>query len=146
MAICNVSKAELTYCVMYSDWRGEAFTWTWRSHLAWPRRRGAPEKVFSGLSDELMWRRLCLSPQRLMVARMEWTVTLVLFVLLIFTKSLWYPPLVDPVTGDSKEVLKRTAVFTSRQSAHTLRCTYSFGAQTFIQHPKTYIWWRLQYP
>lgn len=146
MALCNVSKAELTYCVMYSDWRGEAFTWTWRSHLAWPRRRGAPEKVFSGLSDELMWRRLCLSPQRLMVARMEWTVTLVLFVLLIFTKSLWYPPLVDPVTGDSKEVLKRTAVFTSRQPTHTLRCTYSFCAQTFIQHPKTYIWWRLQYP
>lgn len=28
------------------------------------------------------------------------------FFLLIFTKSLWYPPLPDPVRGDSREVLK----------------------------------------
>lgn len=111
MALCNALKAELTYCVMYSGWRGEAFTWTWRSPLAWPRWRGAPEKVFSRLSDELMWRRLCLSLQWLMVARKEWTEMLLLFVLLIFTKSLWYPPLVGPVTGDPKEVFKKNRCF-----------------------------------
>lgn len=36
---------------------------------------------------------------------------LVLFVLLIFTKSLWYPPLVGPVTGDPNEVFKKNRCF-----------------------------------
>lgn len=54
---------------------------------------------------------------------------LVLFVLLIFTKSLWYPPLVDPVTGDSKEVFKKNRCFhltavCSHIEMHVLsRCT-----------------------
>lgn len=64
--------------------------------------RGVSESLGDpGLQEWSEWRRLS-------------------FFLLIFTKSLWYPPLHDPVTGDSREVFKRTAVFTSRSSHYIL--------------------------
>lgn len=54
--------------------------------------------------------------------------------LLIFTESLWYPPLLDLVTGDSQEVLRRTAVFTSRLSHYILRYTHPVHPQAFIHN------------
>lgn len=80
------------------------------SHHTWPRRRGRCK--CDGLCEEPIWRGgrggLARVPPG---GRPEAcrdganTQTLVIpLLLIIFTESLWYPPLLDPVRGDSREV------------------------------------------
>lgn len=66
------------------------------------------------------------------------------FLLLIFTKSLWYPPLLDPVTGDSRGVLKRTAVFSSPPSHYILRYMHPVRLLFVIKTDRVFSAGRLQ--
>lgn len=62
------------------------------------------------------------------------------FFLLIFTESLWYPPLLGPVTGDSREVLKRTAVSPNDHRSYSENCA-PFSCSTCYPDRKTCQCW-----